>query len=143
MFGQKIIFKYIFNVYIEYPERRKFHSCFTIGNYIYVFGGICTVGNSVFNMRTKMVPNFVWRLDMRELRWQKLDIKIPVMTYFHGACEHVNESVSIVHEINSILDKNYFSCRMDKYLFMVESKWWIVKQQESTIYIQYISQFPS
>ena len=45
---------------------------------------MCIVGN---NMRIKMVSNFVWRLDMNNFRWQKLDIKIPVITYFHAACE--------------------------------------------------------
>ena len=27
---------------------------------------------------------------MRNMRWQRLDIKLPVMTYFHGACEIVS-----------------------------------------------------
>lgn len=42
-----------------------------------------------------LVENCVWKFDLNDLRWQKLDIKMPLLTYFHAA------TVTQVIHINS------------------------------------------
>jgi hypothetical protein len=67
----------------EYPEKRKFHSCFLVDNYVYLFGGMyCNVELNIFTG----VENTVWRLDLDNLKWEDLKIKMPILTYFHAAC---------------------------------------------------------
>ncbi|CAF0839649.1 unnamed protein product [Brachionus calyciflorus] len=75
-----------------YPEKRKFHSCIQIDEYVYVLGGMhCDVENNVF----QAVENCLWRLDMSEMRWQMLNIQIPCLTYFHAACANQKGQVFI------------------------------------------------
>lgn len=54
-----------------------------MNEFVYVFGGmLCDLENNEF----RSVENCVWRLNLKNFRWQKLDIKIPCLTYFHAAC---------------------------------------------------------
>ena len=67
----------------EYPLKRKFHSCFLIDNFVYVFGGMyCDLEQNIYTS----VENTVWRLDLDSLRWEDIKIKMPVLTYFHASC---------------------------------------------------------
>ncbi len=43
--------------------------------------------NPPLNIYTS-VENCVWRLNMIDFVWQKLDIKMPCLTYFHAACQN-------------------------------------------------------
>ena len=62
----------------EYPEKRKFHSCFLVDNYVYLFGGMyCNVELNIFTG----VENTVWRLDLDNLKWEDLKIKMPMITH--------------------------------------------------------------
>lgn len=74
----------------KYPIQRKFHSCIKVDNYIYMFGGMhCDVERNIFTV----VDNAMWRLELNELRWQRLMIKMPCLTYFHAACTNNNGEV--------------------------------------------------
>ncbi|RNA40279.1 kelch domain-containing 10 -like protein [Brachionus plicatilis] len=87
----------------SFPEKRKFHSCIRISDYVYVFGGMhCDLENNVF----RSVENCVWRLNMLNLRWQKLDLKIPCLTYFHAACANDNGQVFIHGGVKSVNETN-------------------------------------
>jgi N-acetylneuraminic acid mutarotase len=73
---------------LEYPERRKFHSCILVDDHIYVFGGMYS------DLETfKPVENCLWRLNLNEIKWEKLNIKMPVLTYFHAACVNLNGQI--------------------------------------------------
>ena len=85
---------YIFLFEQVFPLKRKFHSCILIDHFAYVFGGMhCDTDNNLFCA----VDNFVWRLDLNKLRWQRLDIKMPVLTYFHAACA-TNVSITSLYD---------------------------------------------
>jgi hypothetical protein len=80
----KLIFVFkIFYQNLEYPEHRKFHSCVRIDNYCYVFGGLYFLEYSC-----KSVENCVWRINLVDLKWEKLDIKMPINSYFHATCSN-------------------------------------------------------
>jgi hypothetical protein len=75
----------------SYPQKRKFHSLFKVDKYAYLFGGLHTdldlniIGN---------LENCVWRLNFDNFIWQKLDIPMPCLTYFHAAtCNKVTFEV--------------------------------------------------
>ena len=76
------------NLFLKgYPEKRKFHSCYLIDNYVYLFGGMyCDVELNIFSS----VENTVWRLDMNDFRWEDINIKMPILTYFHASCIRVS-----------------------------------------------------
>jgi hypothetical protein len=86
-------------IFQVFPLKRKFHSCILIDNYAYLFGGM----HSDFERNLFCaVDNLVWRLDLDELRWQRLNIKMPVLTYFHAAC--ATNVFSFILEISSFLN---------------------------------------
>jgi N-acetylneuraminic acid mutarotase len=49
---------------------------------VYLFGGVFYDWEK---NELVLVENCIWKLDLNDLRWQKLDIKMPLLTYFHAA----------------------------------------------------------
>ena len=88
----------------SFPEKRKFHSCHLIDNYIYLFGGIHTdVIMNIFHI----VENCVWRLNMLDLKWTKMEqLKMPVLTYFHASCANNNGQIYFHGGVRMISERN-------------------------------------
>jgi hypothetical protein len=41
----------------------------------------------------KPVENCLWRFNLNEIKWEKLNIKMPVLTYFHAACVNTDGQI--------------------------------------------------
>jgi hypothetical protein len=70
---------------------------------VYVFGGITSdklTDNEPISIR--LVDNTVWRLNLEDMRWQRLDITFPEVSYFHASC--------VDRVFQNFLCKVFYSC---------------------------------
>ena len=56
-----------------------------MNSYVYVIGGLHCDINEIRSV-VGLVENCVWRLHLDIMKWEKLDIKLPILTYFHASC---------------------------------------------------------
>lgn len=58
-----------------------------------MFGGLTGQVNEL----PTTCENCIWRLNLVDLRWEKIETEIPVNSYFHAACENVNIIATILN----------------------------------------------